>query len=116
MLVVLHVFTADTLPRTLDRPARDLQMLGHEFLAHYGPNATRIELRAGPVGTEVADMCQQERADLVVLSWSQDMSAGRAAVIRWALGHSTVPVLLLPVGETRTDVLGSTAEAGRGTR
>jgi nucleotide-binding universal stress UspA family protein len=112
-LVVLHVFTPDTTPRILDRPARDLQMLGDEFLARYCPNATRIELRAGPVGTHVADMCREEQADLIVLSWSQDMSAGRADVVRWTLGHSTVPVLLLPVDDAPIDAHSSPAEAAR---
>jgi nucleotide-binding universal stress UspA family protein len=96
-LVVLHVFTSDTTPRVLDRPARDLQMLGGEFIARYFPNAARIELRGGTIAAQLADVCQREQADLIVLSWSRDFSAGRAAVIRWALGHSSVPVLLLPV-------------------
>jgi hypothetical protein len=111
-LVVLHVFTSDTTPRVLDRPARDLQMLGGEFIARYCPNAARVELRGGTIDAQVADVCQQEQADLIVLSWSRDISAGRAAVIRWALGHSTVPVLLLPVDDARVGVL-STAAADR---
>ena len=36
-------------------------------------------------------------ADLVVLSWSRDTSAGRATVVREVLGASALPVLLLPV-------------------
>lgn len=98
-LVVLHVFTSDNPPRFLDRPARDLQMLGGEFLARHLPDAARIEMRAGPVGPTVAEVCQQEDADLIVLSWSQDSSAGHAAVVRDVLGHSRIPVLLLPVDD-----------------
>jgi nucleotide-binding universal stress UspA family protein len=111
-LVVLHVFTTDTFPRMLDRPVRDLEMLGDEFRARFCPNATRVAMRVGSVDTHVADVCREEQADLIVLSWSQDISAGRAAVIRWALGHSTVPVLLLPVDDARVGVL-STAAADR---
>jgi hypothetical protein len=33
----------------------------------------------------------------VVLTWSQTMEAGRAAVVRDVLVHAEVPVLLLPV-------------------
>jgi hypothetical protein len=97
-LVVLHVFTEHTLPRILDRPARDMELLRSEFLAHHCPNAARIELRTGPVGPRVADVCAEYGSDLVVLSWSQDSSAGRAEVVREVLGRATVPVVLLPVG------------------
>jgi nucleotide-binding universal stress UspA family protein len=96
-LVVLHVFTSATVPRVLDRPGRDLDLLGGEFLARYCPPATRIEWRTGPVSTRVGEVCGEQGADLIVLSWLQDSSAGHAAVVRDVLGSSTVPVLLLPV-------------------
>jgi len=100
-LAVLHVFTPNTMPRVLDRPARDIEMLGGEFLARYCPNATRVELRSGSIRTGLADVCREERPDLLVVSWSQDASEGHAEVIRWALGHSAVPILLLPVDNAR---------------
>jgi nucleotide-binding universal stress UspA family protein len=102
-LVVLHVFTNATVPRILDRPYRDLALWGDEFLARFCPVATRIELRSGSVGGHVAEVCAEENTDLVVLSWSQVSSAGRAAVIRDVLGHSTIPVLLLPVHTASAD-------------
>jgi len=103
-VVVLHVFTPSTAPRILDRPVRDLQLLGDEFLARHYPDASHIELRSGPVGSQVAAMCAEEAADLVVLSWSQDSSAGRAPVIREVLGRCPVPVLLLPVAGAGADL------------
>jgi nucleotide-binding universal stress UspA family protein len=96
-VIVLHVFTAETMPRILDRPLRDLQLWGDEFLARYGPSGAHIECRTGQVGDEVAQVCRDELVDLVVLSWSRDASAGHAAVITEVLSRSTVPVLLLPV-------------------
>jgi nucleotide-binding universal stress UspA family protein len=96
-LVVLHVFTTATLPPALDRPTRDLAMWSSEFLARHCPNASRIELRTGSIARRVDDVCDEEQADLVVLSWSQDNSPGRAAVIRDLLARSNVPLLLLPV-------------------
>ena len=96
-LVVLHVFTRDTVPRTLDRPARDLSMWGDEFAARFCPGATRVQLRVGTVGGEVAAMTRADAVDLVVLSWAQDSSPGHADVVREVLGVSTVPVLLLPI-------------------
>ena len=96
-LVVLHVFTRDTVPRTLDRPVRDMSMWGDEFAARFCPGAARVQLRVGTVGGEVAAMTGADAVDLIVLSWAQDSSPGHAAVIRDVLGVSTVPVLMLPI-------------------
>lgn len=96
-VVVLHVFTKATVPQALDRPERDLSLWGDEFLARFCPEAADLELRAGSVSGCVAEVCGEQDLDLVVLSWSQDTSPGRAAVIRDVLGHSAIPVLLLPV-------------------
>jgi hypothetical protein len=101
-LVVLHVFTAATAPAILDRPGRDLDVLRDEFLARHCPSAARVEWRTGGVAAAVADACQDQQADLVVLSWSQDVGATRAAVVRDVLSRSTVPVLLLPAGPMLT--------------
>lgn len=106
-LVALHVFTPATMPHVLDRPQRDLELIGTEFLAQYCPHATRLEWRTGPVGTQVCDVCATESADLIVLSWSQDSSAGRAAVVRHVLADATIPVLLLPLAEATTEAASS---------
>jgi nucleotide-binding universal stress UspA family protein len=96
-LVVLHVFTAGTTPRLLDRPGRDLELWAGEFGARFCPIAARVEWRTGSVGRSVTEVCNEEGADLIVLSWSQDMSPGRAATIRDVLAHAPAPVLLLPI-------------------
>jgi hypothetical protein len=96
-LVVLHVFTPETVPRVLDHPRRDLELLGDEFLTRHCPYASRVEWRTGPVGARVTEAYDEHDADLVVLSWSQDSSAGHAEVVRDVLTASTIPVLLLPV-------------------
>ena len=93
---MLHVFTAATIPPVMDRPNRDLAMWGSEFLARHCPNASRIELRTGSIASRVNDVCREEHADLIVLSWSQNSSPGRATVVRDVLTHATVPVLLIP--------------------
>jgi hypothetical protein len=99
-LIVLHVFTEVTLPTMLDRHYRDLEILGKEFLIRHHPQATHIELRPGPVAERVAEVSAEHGADLIVLSWSQDTTPGRALVIREVLGASTLPVMLLPVTRT----------------
>lgn len=94
---VLHVFTEETLPRMLDRPVRDAELLGREFLARHCPPAGRIVLHAGGVVDRVQEVAAEHEADMVVLSWSQDSSEGRARVVRDVLATSQRPVLLLPV-------------------
>ena len=98
-LIVVHIFTASTVPAFLDQPGRDLWLLGREFIARHCPPASRAELRTGSVSDHVEVLCHDAAADLVVLSWSQTGDPGRAAVIRGVLGRSTVPVLLLPAGD-----------------
>lgn len=98
-LIVLHVFTKATLPRTLDRTQRDLSLWGEEFVARHCPGAAQVELRTGEVGRQVAETCAHEAVDLIVLSWSRDSSPGHAAVVRDVLGNASVPVLLLPVDQ-----------------
>ena len=95
-LVVLHVFNESTLPAMLDRPVRDLDILGREFLVRHCPDATRIEFRTGPIAARVAEVSEEVNTDLVVLSWSQNPAPERARVVREVLGHSVLPVLLLP--------------------
>jgi nucleotide-binding universal stress UspA family protein len=111
-LIVLHVFTEATLPTMLDRPFRDLEILGKEFLIRHHPHASHIELRLGPVAERVAEVSAEHGADLIVLSWSQDATPGRAMVIREVLGASTLPVMLLPVTRSAHPLEGASDENG----
>ncbi|MFZ0995501.1 MAG: universal stress protein [Candidatus Dormiibacterota bacterium] len=97
-LIVIHVFSEFTVPAMLDHPVRDLEILGKEFLSRHLPHHdASIVLRHGPVGTQVADVCDEYDADLIVLSWSQDTRAGRARVVRQILGAAKLPILLFPL-------------------
>lgn len=96
-LVVLHVLTGDTAPRMLDRPGPDLAMLSSEFGLRHCPAASVIDLRAGAVPGRIDEVCTDEEADLIVLSWSQSMAPGHADVVRSVLSDTVVPVLLLPL-------------------
>ena len=99
-LIVVHVFTESTRPAMLDHPWRDLEILGKEFLSRHFPHqGARIELRHGLVGTQVAEVCGEYGADLIVLSWSRDSTAGRARAVRQILGAVKLPILLLPLRE-----------------
>jgi hypothetical protein len=102
-LIVIHVFTESTAPAMLDHPWRDLEILGKEFLSRHLPQQeASIELRHGHVGTQVAEVCHEYGADLIVLSWSQNSSAGRARIVRQILGAVELPILLLPLRGNRS--------------
>lgn len=94
-LQVLHVFTPATVPRMLDRPVRDLEMLARQFMARHCPPAHEVELHGGSVATRVVEIAATGRVDLVVLSWSQVSSGDRARTVRSVLAASPVPVVLL---------------------
>ena len=101
-LVVLHVFTEDTFPPMLNHGGYDLETLGEEFITRHiaklrSLHVTHIELRTGHVGTKVTEVTGGQVVDLVVLSWSQDSSAGHALVVHDVLGTSVVPVLIIPI-------------------
>jgi nucleotide-binding universal stress UspA family protein len=116
-LVVLHVFTNTTLPRMLDRPYRDLDLLATEFRAKHLPNSTRAELRTGAIGAGVVESCTEQDADLVVLCWHQIATPGRASVVREVLSASGRPVLLLPVpGDSIKPALEPEPERSRGSK
>jgi hypothetical protein len=111
-LLVLHVYTPATVPPMLDRPARDQSLWGEEFVARFLPAASSIGLRAGSVSDRVIEAVGETDADLVVLSWAQNMSPGHATVIRDVLTRVPVPVLLLPAAQSPT-VSGGEGAAGR---
>ena len=97
-LVAVHVFDAANPPRFLDRPARDLELWAHEFLARWCRTpGVRLNWRLGAPGASVADLAHEENADLIVLSWSQNLGPGHADVVRDVLARSRVPVVLLPL-------------------
>ena len=98
-LIVIHVFTESTRPAMLNHPWRDLEILGKEFLSprHFPHQEARIELRHGHLGTQVAEVCDEHGADLIVLSWSQDSGAGKARAVRQILGAVTLPIMLFPL-------------------
>lgn len=98
-VVVVHVLTDQQVPAFLDQTHHDLDAWGHEFLARHAVTeaAPRIVLRAGTPGRSVLEVATTESADLIVVGWSQDLSPGRAEVVRLLLADAHVPVLLVPV-------------------
>lgn len=99
-VVVLHVYEEASLPAFSDQPQHETESWAKEFLARYCPasaHGVRLELRVGAPGEHVLAVAVEENADLIALGWAQDLSTGRAAVVREVLERSSVPVLLVPV-------------------
>jgi nucleotide-binding universal stress UspA family protein len=97
-LLALHVFDAERMPRFSDQPQHEVDVWEREFLARYcGQPGTRLHTRRGWAASAVLEVAATEEADLIALGWGQDLSPGKAAVVREVLGQSTVPVMLLPL-------------------
>jgi nucleotide-binding universal stress UspA family protein len=100
-ITVAHVRSEESLPAFSDHLPHEVRAWSEEFIARYCPSAAdaMLELRVedGKPEEQVLDILRRSRCDLVALGWSQDLSAGRAAVVRRMLAESPVPVLLTPV-------------------
>lgn len=99
-VIVLHVHDAGSVPAFTDQVQHETEGWSREFLARYCrelEGEVRLELRVGEPGQSVADVARETNVDLVALVWSQDLSPGRAALVREVLARSVVPVLLVPV-------------------
>jgi nucleotide-binding universal stress UspA family protein len=96
----LHVFAPTSPRRFWDQHGHAGETWVAEF-RHRWCSAPGIELhlRSGDVGSAVLDLIHREQIDLVVLGWSRNLANDRAGVVREVLGHSPVPVLLLPVDD-----------------
>ncbi len=97
-LVALHVFVPDEVPRFWDQAAHEHESWALEFAARWcALPRVEVRLRAGAPPDTVVEVAAEEEVDLIALAWSQDLSPGRAEVVREVLAHATVPVLLVPV-------------------
>ena len=100
-IAAVHTFDAATTPQFLDRPGRDLRVWGAEFLARHIPvRRSRMTWRAGSPASGVLAAAADESADLLVLSWSQDLSVGHGATVRELLARAAIPMLLVPLYQT----------------
>lgn len=97
-IVVLHVFTADTVPAYWDQSVHATAVWQREFRTrHSVPAAARLVLRDGRPGDTVLDVAVREGVDLIALGWSGRHDEGRAETVRQAVHDAQVPVLLVPV-------------------
>jgi nucleotide-binding universal stress UspA family protein len=104
-VLALHVHSPETVPAFADHAPHAASAWGQEFLARYvsAPDH-RIKLlrRLGVPAEDVLVVAHEVSADLIALSWKQDLGPGHARVVSETLAHSDIPVLLLPLGEHPT--------------
>jgi nucleotide-binding universal stress UspA family protein len=99
-VIALHVHDQESIPLFSDQRQHELESWADEFLRRHcpDPELVRLETRIGTPGENVLQVADDTSADLIVLGWSQDLSPGRAAVVRAVLERSRVPLLLVPTG------------------
>jgi nucleotide-binding universal stress UspA family protein len=97
-VVVAHVYDQRSLPAFSDHLPHEVRAWREEFIARHCPAAldARLELRVGEAREQLLDILRRSGCELVALSWSQDLTDGRAVVVRRMLAESPVPVLLAP--------------------
>lgn len=99
-VVVLHVHEEEVIPAFTDQPQHEHDAWAREFLERYCPwgiGAVRLERRIGRAEDVVPLVAEEVGCDVIALGWTQQLSPGRAPVIRAALERSQVPVMLVPV-------------------
>lgn len=114
-LVVVHVFDRAALPSVRDEP-RDTDILWEqEFLDRNLPFLRpRLRRCEGQASTEVVQAAIDEKADLVVVGWSQDLAAGHARTLQGLLAAGGRPVLMLPLADgTIIDLTPAALSTGR---
>jgi Universal stress protein family len=126
-LIALHVWGYRDVPMFNDHPPHEWLTWSQDFMRqHWPPSMPRpgLQRRVGVPAEEIVAAVAETGVDLLVLSWSQDLSLGRARVVRAALLKSCRPVLLVPVrsrdedqelelaGQPRRESLAAAASAG----
>lgn len=92
---VVHVYNSSSLPPFLDS-SEDIKVLSQEFLAeHVASDLGTCELRIGDAASQILDVADQRKTDLILVAWGQDLAAGRAEIVRRLL-RTDVPLLLVP--------------------
>jgi nucleotide-binding universal stress UspA family protein len=111
-LVALHVFDADTVPRFWGEPGHTEQGFATTFLSRWcAAPSVDLHLRRGIAPATVMEVADTEGVDLIALGWAQDLSPGRARIVRAALAQASVPVLLVPLASGPLSEAGPDAES-----
>jgi universal stress protein family protein len=99
-VIVLHVVEESRLPAFTDQPQHEYPAWAHEFVRRFCPwgiGTVTLEVRVGRSEEVVPQAARESDVDLVALGWAQELTEGRAPVVRTTLARSPVPVMLVPV-------------------
>lgn len=97
-IVALHVHRPEAVPPFQDQPHHEHHAWTREFSTRFvAPPRRHITVvqRVGAAADHLVPVARDTHADLIALGWSQDLSPGRAHVVREALANSSIPVLLV---------------------
>jgi len=99
-IVVLHVYSPDTVPAFSDHAphathAREREFLSRNVAAPH--DRVRLLHHLGVAADDIGVASRETTADLIALAWRQNLTRGSAHVVSETLAHSNIPVLLLPV-------------------
>jgi nucleotide-binding universal stress UspA family protein len=98
-ILALHVHSPATVPAFSDHEPHGTLAWEDEFLTRYVTiphERVKLLRRLGVPADDVVAVAHDTSAELIVLAWSQRLSAGRARVVSETLARSEVPVLLIP--------------------
>jgi nucleotide-binding universal stress UspA family protein len=97
-IVVLHVHSPQAVPAFQDQPHHAISAWQREFAARHVPQhpGAKIIQHIGAAADRVVPTAHDIDADLIILAWNQDITAGRARIIQETLARSSIPVLLVP--------------------
>ena len=99
-IVILYVLEEQALPSFSDQPQHEWEMFGREFLARYSPwpiEHVSLETRVGRPEEYILPVAREMKCDVIALAWSQELTPGRASIVRDTLRRGTIPIVLLPV-------------------
>jgi nucleotide-binding universal stress UspA family protein len=100
-VVVQHVFDRKTVPAFWDQAHHETESWAREFRARWcSEPVTSVTWAGGVAADEIVDAGAAEDVDLIALSWAQNASPGRAAIVKSVLAQAHVPVLLVREPET----------------
>jgi nucleotide-binding universal stress UspA family protein len=115
-VLALHVHDEASIPAFTDQPQHERAAWAAEFVRCYCPSgveAVQLETRVGRIGEVIPVVAAESGCDLIALGWSQELSSGRAPVVRETLARSLLPVLLVPV-QFATDLEPTLASSAAG--
>jgi nucleotide-binding universal stress UspA family protein len=94
-LTVHHVFEHATAPTYWDQPQHEAHSWGREFQRRWCDRpGTSVTGTFGEAADEIVAAVEDERSDMILLSWAQNSVPGRAEVVKAVLKEAGVPVLL----------------------